>query len=87
MPGGLALGSGAAYLATLSPGVRVETDVGELQFVGYVLGTAHPTGYPLYTMLSWAFTHAVPLGTVAWRAGSASGSARPATQLPAGRAR
>lgn len=68
IPGGLALGSGVAYLATLSPGVRVETDVGELQFVGYVLGTAHPTGYPLHTMLSWAFTHAVPLGTVAWRA-------------------
>jgi len=59
---------GIAYLATLSPGIRVETDVGELQFVGYVLGTAHPTGYPLHTALSWAFTHLIPVGSVAWRA-------------------
>jgi len=64
----LCVALGLAYLATLSPGIRVESDAGELQFTGYVLGTAHPTGYPLYTVIAWAFTHALPLGSVAWRA-------------------
>lgn len=42
-------------------------DTGEMQTVPYIAGIAHPTGYPTFTMLGWLFTHAVPLGSVAWR--------------------
>jgi len=35
--------------------------------VPYILGIAHPPGLPFYTLLGWAFTHAVPLGSVAFR--------------------
>ncbi len=42
-------------------------DNGEAQTVPYILGIFHPTGFPLYTLLGWAFTHLVPLSTVAWR--------------------
>ncbi|NIO71864.1 MAG: DUF2723 domain-containing protein, partial [Anaerolineae bacterium] len=30
-------------------------------------GIAHPTGYPLYTMLGWLWSHVLPLGDVAYR--------------------
>ncbi len=33
----------------------------------YVLGIAHPTGFPLFTLAGWAFTHVFALGGVAWR--------------------
>ena len=42
-------------------------DVGEMQTVPYILGIAHPTGFPVFTLAGWAFSHAVPLGSVAWR--------------------
>jgi Protein of unknown function (DUF2723) len=42
-------------------------DVGEMDTVPYILGIAHPPGFPLYTLLGWAFTHLVPLGSVAFR--------------------
>ncbi len=42
-------------------------DVGEMQTVPYILGIAHPTGFPAFTLSAWAFTHLVPFGTVAWR--------------------
>jgi hypothetical protein len=54
------------YLLTLAPGV-LGGDVGELQFVPYILGMAHPTGTPFYCLLGklWTF---LPLGPgVAWR--------------------
>lgn len=38
----------------------------ELAAVAYILGVAHPTGYPLYTLLGHLFTH-LPVGEVAFR--------------------
>ncbi len=42
-------------------------DVGEMDTVPYILGIAHPPGLPLYTLAGWAFSHALPFGTVAFR--------------------
>jgi hypothetical protein len=54
------------YLLTLTPGV-LGGDVGELQFVPYILGMAHPTGTPFYCLLGKLWT-LLPLGgSVAWR--------------------
>jgi len=44
----------ALYLFSLCPGVHV-IDSGELATVSYTLGVAHPTGYPLYTLISYFF--------------------------------
>ncbi|MEJ5304879.1 MAG: DUF2723 domain-containing protein [Ignavibacteria bacterium] len=44
------------YLRTLAPGV-IESDSGELAAVQYTLGIAHPTGYPLFTILGFIFSH------------------------------
>ncbi len=54
------------YIATLAPTV-LEADAGEFQFVPWLPGIAHPTGYPLYVLLGWAWTHLLPVGEVAWR--------------------
>ena len=53
------------YWRTLAPDL-VGHDAGELQFVPYVFGIPHYTGYPLYLLLGklWSF---LPLGSVAWR--------------------
>jgi len=54
------------YCWTLQPGVGGPEDTPKFQYLGYVLGTAHSPGYPLYTIL----THApalVPIGSLAWR--------------------
>ncbi len=40
------------YILTLAPGV-VEIDAGELATVQATLGIAHPTGYPLFTILGF----------------------------------
>jgi len=53
------------YLSTLSPTVG-EADSFEFQVVSYTLGVAHPTGYPLYTLLGKLFT-LLPIGNVAYR--------------------
>jgi len=42
-------------------------DTGELQTVAYILGLAHPTGYPTEILAGWLFTHAVPFGEPAFR--------------------
>jgi hypothetical protein len=56
----------AAYLALL-PGVDF-WDTGELQTVGPVMGTAHPTGYPTYVVLGWIASVLLQgLGEPAWR--------------------
>lgn len=47
------------YLITLAPSV-VQIDSGELAAVQATLGIAHPTGYPLFTMLGYLFS-LVPL--------------------------
>jgi hypothetical protein len=49
------------YVATLAPTV-LPGDPGEFQFVPPLLGIAHPTGYPLYCLLGWAWSH-LPLGS------------------------
>lgn len=56
----------AVYILTLAPGV-LGGDSGELQYIPYILGVAHPTGYPLYTLLGWLWTHLVIVGNVAYR--------------------
>jgi len=55
------------YIATLAPTVvTIFDDSPEFQLVCYRLGVAHPTGYPLYTLLGWLFTR-LPIGDVAYR--------------------
>ncbi len=63
---GLALAGLLLYLTTLAPTV-LEADSGEFQFVAWLPGIAHPTGYPLYVLLGWLWTHLIPFGEVAWR--------------------
>ena len=43
------------YMITLAPSV-VQIDSGELAAVQATLGIAHPTGYPLFTMLGYLFS-------------------------------
>ena len=43
------------YVITLAPSV-VQIDSGELAAVQITLGIAHPTGYPLYTILGYLFS-------------------------------
>ena len=54
------------YLRTLLPGMAFD-DWGEMQTVPHVLGVAHPTGYPTYVLLAWAWSW-LPVGEVAFRA-------------------
>ncbi len=55
------------YTATLAPSVvTLFDDSLEFQLVTYQLGIAHPTGYPLYTLLGKLFT-LLPVGNVAYR--------------------
>src|SRR5438270_10686015 len=62
----------ALYLRTLAPSVAFLFDDSlEFQLVGYKLAIAHPTGYPLYTLLLKAFT-LLQLGEVAGRANLSS---------------
>ena len=62
----LALFSLFLYVRTAAPNV-LTADGGEFQFVPYIAGIAHPTGYPLYTMLGWLWSHVLPFGDVAYR--------------------
>ncbi|HZW40464.1 MAG TPA: DUF2723 domain-containing protein [Ignavibacteriaceae bacterium] len=48
------------YMFTLAPSV-IQIDAGELATVQYTLGIAHPTGYPLFTILGFIFLH-IPFG-------------------------
>ena len=57
----------ALYVATLQPDLGGPEDTPKFQFLGYVLGTAHPPGYPLYVLLSHVFVK-LPIGTIAYRA-------------------
>ncbi|MEO8626454.1 MAG: DUF2723 domain-containing protein [Candidatus Limnocylindrales bacterium] len=64
----VALPALALYCATLMPDVGL-WDTAEFQTVGPVLGIAHPTGYPAYTLLAWlASVVFAPLGNEAVRA-------------------
>ncbi len=55
-----------AYWWTAKPSVDF-WDTGELQTVPYILGIAHPTGFPAFILLGWLFTHVVTIGNIAWR--------------------
>jgi len=65
VPAGVAVAFFILYWRTLAPSL-VGHDAGELQFVPYVFGIPHYTGYPLYLLLGKAWTF-LPLGSVAWR--------------------
>lgn len=54
------------YLLTLAPGMA-GGDAGEMQIVPYALSLAHPTGYPLHTLLGKLWVTFFPLGSIALR--------------------
>ena len=56
---GIAVTAGIVYGFTLAPSV-VHIDSGELAAVQSTLGIAHPTGYPLFTILGYLFLR-IPL--------------------------
>lgn len=67
---GLAVGFAAflLYWRTLMPDVAF-WDTAEFQAIGPVLGIAHPTGYPAYTILAWVASIVFqPFGNEAFRA-------------------
>jgi hypothetical protein len=70
----------AAYIASASvePG---SWDTAELQGVPYILGIAHPTGFPLYTLVGYVWSHIVVIGSVAFRMNAMSGVALAMTAL------
>ncbi|MBK6680559.1 MAG: DUF2723 domain-containing protein [Ignavibacteriales bacterium] len=43
------------YFSTMAPSV-LQIDTGELAAAQALPGIAHPTGYPLFTMLGWLFS-------------------------------
>ncbi|MBI5208006.1 MAG: DUF2723 domain-containing protein [Candidatus Firestonebacteria bacterium] len=55
----------AVYLKTLSPTIGFE-DSGEFVTISYVLGDAHPPGYPLYTLIGKLIT-LLPISSIAFR--------------------
>ena len=71
----LALPAAVVFLVSMALDVRTLLpdvalwDTGEFQTIGPVLGIAHPTGYPTYTLLAW-FASVVlqPFGNEAYRA-------------------
>ncbi len=66
---GLGLAALALYGMTAAPTVAtVFDDSLEFQVVLPTLGIAHPTGYPLYTLLGWLCTRLWPFGDAAYRA-------------------
>ncbi len=62
---GLGCGFFGLYVITAAPGLYW-MDSGELTAAGYGLGTAHPPGFPLYTLLAKAVTF-IPVGSIAFR--------------------
>jgi hypothetical protein len=54
------------YFRSLSTWAQA-SDTGEMQTVPYILGIPHPTGFPLFVLLGWVFSHIVAVSTVAWR--------------------
>ncbi|MBV8148020.1 MAG: DUF2723 domain-containing protein [Candidatus Eremiobacteraeota bacterium] len=56
----------AVYLASLDGDVAF-WDTAEMNTVPYMLGIAHPNGFPSETLLGWIFSHAVAFGEVSFR--------------------
>ena len=69
-PAVLVVATLALYLRTLLPSLG-EADTFEFQVIVPKLGVAHPTGYPLYVLLTKVFT-LLPLRSTAWRVNLAS---------------
>ena len=65
----------AAAFAVSASWEPASWDTAELQGVPYILGITHPTGFPLYVMLGYVWSHAVAISTVAWRMNAMSGIA------------
>jgi hypothetical protein len=42
-------------------------DTAEMQTVPWILGIPHPTGFPAFVLIGWAWTHIVQVSSVAWR--------------------
>jgi len=61
----------AAYVAAVSH-EPASWDTAELQGVPYILGISHPTGFPLYVLLAWAWSHVLAFGSIAFRANAFS---------------
>lgn len=59
-PAGLlaALVAAGVYLPRMAPDL-LWGDAAELQMAAWLAGLAHPTGYPLFLMVGWAWTHAL----------------------------
>jgi hypothetical protein len=64
----------AAYVASASS-EPASWDTAELQGVPYILGVAHPTGFPFYVLAGYAWSHLVAVGSVAFRMNIMSGFA------------
>lgn len=56
----------AAFVWRLLPDVGY-WDTGIFQAAPPVLGLTHPTGYPTYLLLGWAWTHLFPFGSAAFK--------------------
>lgn len=54
-------------------------DTGEMDTVPWILGIAHPTGFPAYVLSGWVFAHAFALGSVAFRMSAFAALAMSAT--------
>ena len=69
LPGIVWVSAFALYALTAAPGiVNLFDDSLEFQVVGPTFGIAHPTGYPLYTLLSGIWSRVLfPFGNWAWR--------------------
>jgi hypothetical protein len=58
---------GFVYARTLLPSTGNSSDTSKFGYLGVVLGTAHPPGYPLFTILDALWVRIVPFGEPAWR--------------------
>lgn len=64
----------AVYIAC-APIEPASWDSAELQGVPYILGITHPTGFPFYVLAGYVWSHALALGSVAWRLNAMTGIA------------
>jgi hypothetical protein len=60
------VGSFGLYVNTIAPTLLM-ADPAEFQLACYTLGIVHPTGYPLYLILGWLWSHLVTIGDPAYR--------------------
>jgi tetratricopeptide (TPR) repeat protein len=59
------------YMLTLSPDLTLE-DSGELATGSKYAGIPHPPGYPVWVVITWAFTKLIPFSNIAFRVQVAS---------------